>query len=179
MNNESRSKEKTNMIKTSLDEILKACDAIKNNNFGMRPKIEEYDGPVKVVNAQKHTSVNTGKKSIELQLATPEGASFKTWLPLTDKTVLRTVAMLGAMLAIVGSDIQTIEKSRSDEIESDIDRANVYSQVLANKLEKGADCSIFAKRTKSENSDFFNVNLSFKAPEIPVSSDDFFKTVQG
>lgn len=170
------------MIKTSFDEILKNINDMQNGVFSTNPKVQEYEGAVKVLSAQKHTSNNTGKKSIEVQLETPEGATFKTWLSLSDKCIKRTVAQLGTMLALIGADLATIEKANDDSIENDTDRANIYAQQLSNKIEKGAQCNIFAKRTKAEGSDYYNVQISFKKPEPtldPVSQDDFLKTMHG
>lgn len=162
-------------VVTSFEEIMKSIADIQNGTFSSKPKVEEYDGPVKVVSATKHISKNTGKKSIELQLETPEGAQFKTWLSLSDKCLKRTVAQIGAMLAIIGADLATIEKANADMIEGDADRANIYAQQLSNKIDKGSVCNIFAKRTKAEGSDYYNVQITFKRIEEPKSEDEFFK----
>lgn len=151
------------MNKINLDELLKNINDMQNGEFTSRPKVEEYEGPVNVIAAEKHISKSSGKSSIQLTLQTPNGAEFRTWLTLSEKNniIKRTVVQLGALLQKSGADIKTIESANADNIDTDKDRCVVYAQNLSNRIDKGAKVSIFASRKKSGADGQYNVSISF------------------
>ena len=161
-------------IMRSIEDIIKDMEAIEKGQFSTKPKVTEYEGKVNVIAANKHISKNTGKQSIEIELQTPNTATFKTWLSLSDKVINRTIAQLGLMLQKAGADIKTIETANKDSIEDEKDRAVVYAQNLSRKIDKGAKIEIWATRKKVPDSDFYNVNLSFVEPAKNISEEDFF-----
>lgn len=149
-------------VQTNLDELLKNINDIQNGTFSTRPKVEEYEGPVTVIGAEKHISKTSGKMSIQLSLQTPEGAEFRTWLTLSEKNniIKKTVVQLGALLQKAGADIKTVEAANADNIDGDKDRCIVYAQNLSNKIDKGAKVNIFASRKKTDNGQY-SVNIAF------------------
>lgn len=155
---------------SNLDEILATMKAIEDGTFSSKPKVQEYDGEVTVTNIERHTSNTSGKKSIQLELTTPEGAKFKTWMTLSEKFIKGTIGTLGVMVQKAGGDIKTIENA--NEIENDNERAIVYMQNLQRKIEKGAKIVVWAVRKKQKDSDFFNCKITFSKPGGSVTLEE-------